>query len=116
MTTRYSTRFAPDYRSPAWRAFVTSGLWLRTGFVAASIAAIALVMLVAGEANPWLAIASALAGATVAALAWRSALAVLDQADAAEAAGVTTDAAAAGTRAPAPAANPWLRADRGATG
>jgi len=115
MTTRYSTRFAPDYRSPAWRAFVTSGLWLRTGFVAASIAAIALVMLVAGEANPWLAIASALAGGAVAALAWRSALAVLDQADAAEAAGVT-DTAAAGMRAPAPAANPWLRADRGATG
>ncbi len=52
MSTRYlSTRFNPDPHGPAPRAFFAFGIWLRTGFVASSLAAIALVMLANGEAS-----------------------------------------------------------------
>ena len=45
------TRFYPDGRGPAPRAFFALGLWLRMGFVALSLAAIALIMLADGEAG-----------------------------------------------------------------
>ena len=85
MSTRYlSTRFNPDPHGPAPRAFFAFGIWLRTGFVASSLAAIALVMLANGEASAPAAIASAIAGVLVAAFAWRRAWVLIDGLEPAE--------------------------------
>jgi hypothetical protein len=73
---------------------VASGLWLRAGFVAASVAAIALIMLATGEANPSIAIASTVAGGVAAAYAWGRSRAILNRADALEAAAATEAAPA----------------------
>ena len=52
MSTHYlGTRFNPDRRGPAPRAFFAFGCWLRAGFIALSAAAIALIMLAEGEAR-----------------------------------------------------------------
>ena len=78
--------FRPDYRNAAWRAFVVGGLWLRAGFVGASVLAIALIMLFTGESNPVTALAGAVAGGAFAVYAWRRSWVVLNRADVAEAA------------------------------
>ena len=89
MTSYLDRRYAPDPLTPAWRALVASGLWLRAGFVGASVAAIALVMLASGDATPLIAIASAVAGGAVASFAWRRFWVVINRADATEAADAT---------------------------
>lgn len=78
------TRFYPDRRGPAPRAFFALGLWLRTGFVALSLAAIALIMLANGEAGALAAIASAIAGVLVAGFAWRRAWVLIEGLEPAE--------------------------------
>jgi hypothetical protein len=84
-TPRIDPKSIPDRRSPAYRAFVASGLWLRGGFVGASAFAIGLVMLFTGEASPVTALVSAIAGGLVAVYAWRQSWLVLNRADIAEA-------------------------------
>jgi hypothetical protein len=85
-TPRIDPRFVPDRRSPAWRALLASTVWLRAGFIGASVFAIGLIMLVTGEGQPMSALASAIAGALLAALAWRHAWTVLSAADVGDAA------------------------------
>jgi hypothetical protein len=93
MTAHYLTgRYAFPLRSPAYRALVATGLWLRAGFVALSIGAIALVMLATGEATPSIAITTAAVAGVFVRWSWRKARAALD-AEASE----TTSAAAATT-------------------
>jgi hypothetical protein len=75
------TRFNPDYRNASWRAFVATGLWLRVGFVGASVLAIALITLFTGEASPVMALAGVVAGGMVAAYSWRQSWVVLNRAD-----------------------------------
>ena len=77
------TRFTPDYRNASWRAFIVSGLWLRAGFVGASVFAIAVIALFSGEWGPATALASALAGGLVATYAWRRSWLVINRVDAA---------------------------------
>ncbi len=89
MTSYLDRRYAPDPLTPAWRGLVASGLWLRAGFVGASVAAIALAMLAGGDATPSIAIASAVAGGAVAAFAWRRFWVAINRADATEAADAT---------------------------
>jgi len=72
------TRFTANRHSPAPRAFFAFGFWLRTGVVALSVAAIALIMLTDGEASALPAIASVVAGIGVAAFAWRRAWGLID--------------------------------------
>jgi hypothetical protein len=83
-----------DRQSPAYRAMVASGWWLRAGFVALSIEVIALIMLATGEASPWLAIAAAVVAGVFARWSWHKARAALD-AEAAE----TNGSASAESRA-----------------
>jgi hypothetical protein len=71
-------RFAYDPRNPEDRALVTSGLWLRAGFVALSVEAIALIMLATGEAAPWIAIAFAVVAGVIARWSWARARTALD--------------------------------------
>lgn len=85
-TPRIDPRFVPERRSPAWRALRASTVWLRAGFVGASVLAIGLIMLVTGEGQPMTALASAIAGALVATLAWRHSWTVLSAADVGDAA------------------------------
>jgi hypothetical protein len=97
MTGRHhlNPRFAPDRRSSAYRGVVASSLWLRAGFVALSVAALALIMLASGEASPWVAIATTVAGGAVAAVSWRRARAIIDSVDAAEAVGSPSETSVA---------------------
>ncbi|HVN33869.1 MAG TPA: hypothetical protein VMU96_01300 [Casimicrobiaceae bacterium] len=76
-------RLALDPRSPAHHAMVTSGLWLRLGFVALSVEAMVLIRLATGEASPWIAIAFAVVAGVTARWSWSKARAALD-AEAAE--------------------------------
>lgn len=78
-------RFIPDRRSPAHRALVASGLWMRVGFVGASVFAVGLIALFNGDASAATALASAITGGLVAAYAWRRSWVVLNRADTAEA-------------------------------
>ena len=71
----------PGYRSESWRAFMASGLWLRTGFVGASIFAIAVIALFSGDWNPATALAAAVAGGLIAAYAWRRSWLVINRLD-----------------------------------
>ncbi|MEO8304659.1 MAG: hypothetical protein ABI724_11105 [Betaproteobacteria bacterium] len=84
-TPSVDTNFTPDYRSASWRALLASGMWLRAGFVGASVFAIGVITLFSGEWSPATAFASALAGGVFAAYAWRRALLVIDRADGSEA-------------------------------
>ena len=67
------TDFTARRHGPAPRAVFAFGLWVRAGFVALSVAAIALVMLADGEASAAATLATFVAGAAVAAFAWRKA-------------------------------------------
>jgi len=89
-------------RGPAARALLVSGLWLRAGFVGASLAFIGLIELVGG-ARSVLDLLLALAGGTLAALAWRRGFAVLERADDAGAAPAPVSRAAPECARPAPA-------------
>jgi protein-S-isoprenylcysteine O-methyltransferase Ste14 len=83
MKTDYvNTRFRPDHADPAYRAMVAFGLWLRAGSVGLAGAAIGLIMLVTGETAAWIGIATAVAGAAVATVSWRKALAIVAADDA----------------------------------
>jgi hypothetical protein len=74
MTIHYlDGHFIADRRGPAPRAYFAFGLWLRAGFVALSVASIALMMLAEGEASTLTGIATAVAGIGIAAFAWRKA-------------------------------------------
>ncbi|HET7096859.1 MAG TPA: hypothetical protein VFJ68_05665 [Casimicrobiaceae bacterium] len=57
---------------------VASGPWLRAGFVALSVEAIALIMLATGEAAPWIAIVTAIVAGAYARWSWHRARAALD--------------------------------------
>jgi len=80
--------YDPDNRlvlsrhSTAQQPMFTSGPWLRAGFVALSIEAVALIMLAAGEAAPWIVIAIAIVAGGYARWAWHRARAALDAEDA----------------------------------
>jgi len=67
-----------DRRSSAHRAMVASGLWLRAGFVALCIEAVALIMLATGGSTPWVAIAAAVLAGVFARWSWLRARAALD--------------------------------------
>ena len=54
-----------------------SGPWLRAGFVALSVEAIALIMLATSEAAPWIAIATAIVAGAYARWSWHRARAAL---------------------------------------
>ena len=82
MRTPYvDTRFTPDYRSASWRALLASGMWLRAGFVGASVFAIGVIALFSGESSPTTALASALVGGPFAAFAWRRSWILINRAD-----------------------------------
>ena len=72
-------RFFVDRNSASWRAFVASGLWLRAGFVGASVFAIGLIMLFTGEASALTALTCLVAGGAFAAFAWRRSWAALNR-------------------------------------
>jgi len=74
-----NTRFTTGRNAPAPRAYFAFGLWLRAGFVALSVAAIALMMLAEGQASPWAGSASVIAGVGIAALAWRRAWVLIER-------------------------------------
>lgn len=80
-TPKIDTSFTPDYRSASWRAFLASGLWLRAGFIGASVFAVAVIALFSGEWSPMTALASALGGGLFAAYAWRQSWLVIERAD-----------------------------------
>jgi hypothetical protein len=84
------TRHPPELRSAYHDAIVASGFWLRVGFLGVSAVAISLLMLFDGDARPVNAVAGALAGAVVAAFAWRRSWLAIARADAVPADGVTT--------------------------
>ena len=73
------SRFIVNRRRPAPRAYFAFGFLLRTGFVALSVAAIALMMLIEGETSTLTGIASVIAGTGIAALAWRKAWVLIDR-------------------------------------
>jgi hypothetical protein len=75
-------RFFVDRNSASWRAFVASGLWLRGGFVGASVFAIGLILLFTGEASALTALTCLVAGGAFAAFAWRRAWAALNRVEA----------------------------------
>jgi len=83
-TPKLDGRFTPDYRSESWRTLVACGLWMRAGFVGASAVAIAVAMLLAGDAAPLNALASAVAAGGFTAYAWRRSWVVLSEAESAE--------------------------------
>ena len=87
-------RFRPTRADPAYRAMVAFGLWLRAGSVGLGVAAIGLITVATGEAETWIGIATAIAGAAIATVAWRRALAIVDGDDA-EGAVVPSSSAAA---------------------
>jgi membrane protein implicated in regulation of membrane protease activity len=87
-------RFAFDGRSPGHRAMVAGGLWLRAGFVALIVEAIALIMLATGEAAPWIAIAAAVVAGVFARWSWSKARIALD----AEAAATSSSATATASK------------------
>lgn len=94
MRTPYTdTSFTPDYRSASWRALLASGLWLRAGFVGASVFAIGVIALFSGEWSPTTALASALVGGPFAAFAWRRSWILINRADGLEASPPTAAAA-----------------------
>ena len=74
-----NTGFTPVRRGPAPRAFFAFGFWLRAGFVALSVAAIALVMLADGQAGALTAIASVISGICVATFAWHRAWVLIER-------------------------------------
>jgi len=74
-----NTRFTTGRNAPAPRAYFAFGVWLRAGFVALSVAAIALMMLAEGQASPWAGGASVIAGVGIAALAWRRAWVLIER-------------------------------------
>ena len=93
MTIHYlDGRFIADRHAPAPRAYFAFGFLLRTGFVALSIAAIALMMLAEGETSTSTGIASAIAGIGVAAFAWRKAWVFIHRLEPAERSSVETAA------------------------
>lgn len=104
MDTTNSTISHPSpLRGPAARALLVSGLWLRAGFVGASLSFIGLIELVGVDRSP-LDLLLALAGGALAALAWRRGLAVLERAEAgpgAEPAPVSREAPESARPAPA---------------
>jgi hypothetical protein len=71
-------RFVLDPQSPAYRAMVASGWWLRAGFVALSVEVIALIMLATGDASPWITIAAAVLAGVFARWSWHRARAAMD--------------------------------------
>lgn len=80
MTIHYlDRRFTSGRHGPAAPAFFAYGFLLRAGFVALSVAAIALVMLADGQASAPAAVASALAGGLVAVVAWRKAWTLINR-------------------------------------
>jgi len=80
-TTNLTISHSSPLRGPAARALVVSGLWLRAGFVGASLAFIGLIEFVSGDRSP-LDLLLALAGAALAGIGWRRGLAVLERAEA----------------------------------
>jgi hypothetical protein len=82
MSTPYTQWSAtPGYRDESWRAFMVSGLWLRTGFVGASLFAIAVIALFSGDWSPVTAVATAVAGGLTAVYAWRRSWLVINRLD-----------------------------------
>ena len=79
-----NTRFTTGRNAPVPRAYFAFGVWLRAGFVALSVAAIALMMLAEGQASPWAGSASVMAGVGIAAFAWRRAWVLVERLEPAE--------------------------------
>jgi hypothetical protein len=92
---------------------IASSLWLRLGFVAASVAGVALTELYRGEASPFAALAWIFGGAVLAALSWRRARILLDRLDRLEAASESVTSHVSTSRATTHPS--WDRRDGGAT-
>jgi hypothetical protein len=71
----------PDPFSPEGQALVKSSLWMRAGFVGASVVALGIITLFTGEARPINALATILGGVALAVLAWRRSWVLLDRVD-----------------------------------
>jgi hypothetical protein len=94
MTIHYlDGHFIAERHGPAPRAYFPFGLWLRAGFVALSVAAIALMMLAEGEASALTGIATAVAGIVIAAFAWRKAWVLIGRLEPGESSSAETAAA-----------------------
>jgi len=94
MTNRHlHTDFTARRPGPAPRAVFAFGFWLRAGFVALSVAAIALMMLADGEASASATLVTFFAGLGVAAFAWRKAWILIGRLESIEPAGAETDPA-----------------------
>jgi len=74
----------PDPFSPEGQALVKSGLWMRAGFVGASVVALGIITLFTGDARPINALAAILGGVALAVLAWRRSWVLLDRIDPSE--------------------------------
>lgn len=103
MESTYSTTSHPSpLRGRAARALLVSGLWLRAGFVGASLSFVGLIELVSGDRSP-LDLLLALAGAALAIICWRRGLAVLERTDDAGVAAAPVSRARPESARPAPA-------------
>jgi hypothetical protein len=71
----------PELDGKAGRALVACGLWMRLGFVGASVVAVGLIQLFGSETSPLSAFALAASGAALAVLSWRRAHAALSKSD-----------------------------------
>ena len=92
MTNRHlHTDFTARRPGPAPRAVFAFGFWLRAGFVALSVAAIALMMLADGEASASATLVTFFAGLGVAAFAWRKAWILIGRLESIEPASAETD-------------------------
>ena len=83
MTTDYfNAGFKRTSTNPEYRAMVSFGLWLRAGSIGLAATAIGFIMLATAEVSAWIAIATLVAGAVVAVVSWRKALAIVHVDDA----------------------------------
>lgn len=74
-------RYAPDRRRETGWALLTCAIYLRVGFVGASMVAIGLLSLIGGDGKPLTALVVALTGGALAALGWHCARRALDRID-----------------------------------
>jgi len=72
----------PELDAKARRVLIVCGLWMRLGFVGASVAAVGVIQLFGGEASAFWALAMTAGGLALARLSWRRAQAAIGGADA----------------------------------
>lgn len=87
-----NTHPAPESRRNTERALLVCGLWLRSGFIGASVLMAGLIQLFSGELTQTAALVLVLGGGMLAIVSWRRAWTVLD----------SVDRSVAATRLPSP--------------